>query len=228
MEELLQRRKKPEEARARTFTEAPSSVTFVDYDDVHELRKAMEVHAPHSVSQISPNDWVDCGPAVFVLTGPNSSYIRLSKEGREWQAYFYSPNHKFWRDYKYRGKADGAPLFRRTVAVTRDFAHAVRGCDTFMAQVCKAKHTSPLWLRRKAKWRAAPASAKSRAALAKALQGSHASAVELPGAMTQGVVLRSLARLRHGGRAAWVSAMKKHNKALAKQAPVVQVGPLPR
>lgn len=185
--------------------------------------------AAKSVEELSPYAWVDCGADTYVLGSFDGAYVKVRRIDSEWHAHYYARNAAFWKDVA-AGLTLNAPYFKRKVLASTDLGHALRGCDTFMNRVLEASNRSPMWLRRQARWRAMPATPKSRALLAQTLtHRCHTlNTPSISPSMTQGSLQRAMIRLRHGGKSLWRSAMKRHNRLHARKASLnVQVGPLP-
>ncbi|WFD43978.1 Putative ATP-dependent helicase IRC3 [Malassezia psittaci] len=196
----------------------PTGFSFIDFDSTQQLYEAMQSRTILSLRKISPNAWVDCGEDTYVLSGWDSSYIKLTKADSEFIGTFYprsNPDHligiefhpSYWR--------------KKQILKSEDFQHAIRGCDTFMTKLAKEADRSPIWLRRDAQWRRKPATAKSIEFLKHKLANNfpeRSSEQDTPpwtGA-TQGAVHTSLTRLLHGGKARWRRAARKHNEKLIK------------
>ena len=155
----------------------------------------------------------------------DGAYVKVRRVNDEWQAHYYTRNAAFWRDYA-AGLSVSSPYLKRKILTSHELGHAIRGSDTFMKQVCEATARSPLWLRHSAYWRRMPATAKSRAFLAQTLAGKGSADVSIPDTMSQGTLQRTLIRLRHGSKALWRHAMKRHNRRQPIPRDQVQVGPL--
>lgn len=208
-----------------SFMDPPQDVAYIDFDDPEALRRAMSAKPHASLASMSPNAWVDCGADTYVLGSFDGAYVKVRRVNDEWQAHYYTRNAAFWRDYA-AGLAASSPYLKRKILTSHELGHAIRGSDTFMKQVCEAAARSPLWLRHSAYWRRMPATAKSRAFLAQTLAGKGSRDVSIPDTMSQGALQRTLIRLRHGSKALWRHAMKRHNRRQPIPRDQVQVGPL--
>ena len=208
-----------------SFMDPPQDVAYIDFDDPEALRRAMSAKPHASLASMSPNAWVDCGADTYVLGSFDGAYVKVRRVNDEWQAHYYTRNAAFWRDYA-AGLAASSPYLKRKILTSHELGHAIRGSDTFMKQVCEAAARSPLWLRHSAYGRRMPATAKSRAFLAQTLAGKGSRDVSIPDTMSQGALQRTLIRLRHGSKALWRYAMKRHNRRQPIPRDQVQVGPL--
>lgn len=216
----------PASRRPATFLEPPEDVMFVDFDDPRELQRAMSAQAPTSLEKMTSYAWVDCGLNLYILGSWDGAYMKLHKEGHQWQGHFISRNPGFWKDYA-AGLPSSSPYYKRKVLASGDFAHAMHAAETFMLQLFQAHQRSPKWLWRTARWRTMPATARSRAMLQRLLNRGEEEEAFVPPDISQGAVHRALIRLRHGGKTQWKSAMKRHKKAQSQaRAESVQVGPL--
>lgn len=226
---LYTRRKTPDSSlRSGSFLDPPEEVAFVNFDDPRELQRAMSAQAPSSLEKMTSFAWVDCGSNLYILGSWDGAYMKLIKEGDQWQGHFLSRNPSFWKDYA-AGLPSSSPYYKRKVLVSQDFVHAIHAAETFMIQLFQAHQRSPKWLWRTARWRSMPTTAKSRALLQRLLERGGEAEAFVPPNITQGAVHRALIRLRHGGKTKWKSAMKRRNKAQSRaKAQSVQVGPLGR
>lgn len=207
----------------------PTHFAFVDYDSPTELYTAMQTQTSKSLQKASPNAWVDCGEATYVLTGWDHSYLKLRREGEEFVGTYYPRNPDWYIEPR------ASPYWqKKPVLQSPDWVHALRGCDTFMSKMATAAGRSPLWLRRNAQWRQRPASLRAREVLARKLRthGALQEDEDLPWAhATHGTINTVLTRLRHGGKARWRRAMQAHNRSVQRaQRPKtslnVRVGPM--
>lgn len=209
-----------------SFIKPPENIAYIDYKDPHELQRAMSARVCSSMEKLSPNAWVDCGSQTYVLSAPDGSYVKIRRVENEWHAHFYSRNATFFKDYA-AGLPASTPYFKRKILTSTDLGHAVRGCDTFMNQVCNAQNRAPMWLLRTARWRFARATPRSRAMVEQILAGRDNHSAKLSSNLTQGEVHRMLLRLRHGGKSQWQKAMKQRNRKVERRdAFKVKVGPL--
>lgn len=213
-------------SRSKSFLDAPTDVGFVDIDDPRELQRAMSANAAASLEKRTSFAWVDCGSNLYILGSWDGAYLKLNKEGTQWMGYYITRNPGFWKDYA-AGLPTSSPYFKRKVLASEDFMHAMHAAETFVTKLCQSHQRSPKWFWRSARWRAMPATARSRALLQRSLSQGGSTEAVVPAGITQGAVQRALIRLKHGGKANWKRAMKRRNKAQSRvQAQTVQVGPL--
>lgn len=58
----------------------PTEVTFLDYDSPRELQNAVTRRGGNEyINRLSPNAWVDCGGAVYILEIPRKGFIRVQR-----------------------------------------------------------------------------------------------------------------------------------------------------
>ncbi|WFD20152.1 hypothetical protein MCAP1_002396 [Malassezia caprae] len=200
---------------SNSFLEPPEKVAYVNIDDPRELQRAMSAQAPSSLEKLTSFAWVDCGSNLYILGSWDGAYMKLFKEGDQWQGHFLSRNPSFWKDYA-AGLPSSSPYYKRKVLASEGFAHAIHAADTFMTQLSQAHQRSPKWFWRTARWRFMPATAKSRATLQRLLERGGEVEAFVPPDITQGAVHRALIRLRHGAKTQWKSAMKRRNKAQSR------------
>jgi ATP-dependent helicase IRC3 len=125
----------------------PGSITFTDYDSVHDL--IADTSADQFIRNLSPNAWVGVGEGKFVLTTNSGNYLIIEPSDKEdggFRARYY---WKLPADKKVKSPY-GTP---RVVAEGDSFEHVVHAADTYAAEVFEY-----IWIAKNQPWRRSRAS----------------------------------------------------------------------
>lgn len=196
----------------------PTSLTYFDYSDPRQLVSALAACGDPPTTQISRNAWIECGDYRHVLSSHDGSYVRVERAN--------VPGQPIWRglyiqrNTLYGVTTDKSPyLAPRKIAMSDDFAHTVRACDTFLAEEITASGRMPKYLWRTAQWRQLPASTRAKDAVGRVLAGRGKNKLSVNinlDELTQGDVDVILTRARHGARSRLMKQAKIHNAFLKR------------
>ncbi|WFD34485.1 Putative ATP-dependent helicase IRC3 [Malassezia cuniculi] len=224
--ELRQLRKMREEKAAKespATVKLPEYLEYIDYTDPRQLLAALAARGDPPSFKLSPNAWVDCGDHRHVLGSYDGSYVRVERSNTPgepiWQGVYIQRNPMF-------GISDEKSpyLHARKIVTSNDLGHAIRGCDTFLAEHLTASGRTPKYLLRSAAWRGHLASKRAQNAVQKVLAGRGKNKLETNidlEQLTQGDVDIIITRARHGARSRLMKQAKVHNtieQALLKKA----------
>jgi ATP-dependent helicase IRC3 len=149
----LRERKEKEKKRERELlvsqkseatTSVPRSVTFTDYDSVHDL--IQDTSDERFIRAISPYAWVGVGDGKYVLTTRNGSYITLEPDGVQFIA-------KFTQKLPFGVKSKSPFAKPRVIARADTFDHVVRAADTYAIEIFEF-----MFISKSQAWRRNPAS----------------------------------------------------------------------
>ncbi|KAH9880221.1 hypothetical protein IAQ61_000510 [Plenodomus lingam] len=155
MTELKERREseKQREAQAAAVkqktiaTKLPGTVTFTDYDSVHDL--IADGTGDQYIRNLSQNAWVGVGDGKYVLTGNNGNYLIIEPSDKSEGCFRAKYYWKLPADKKVKSPY-GTP---RTIAEGESFEHVVHAADTYAADAFEH-----MWIYKNQAWRRGPAS----------------------------------------------------------------------
>jgi ATP-dependent helicase IRC3 len=146
-EEEQQREEETAAAEVRAVAKITGSVTYTDYDSVHDL--IADTSGDQFIRNLSPYAWVGVGEGKFVLTTNSGNYLiiePIEKDEGSFRARYY------WRlpaDKKSKSPY-GTP---RIVAEGESFEHIVHAADTYAAEAFEH-----IWIAKHMPWRRSRAS----------------------------------------------------------------------
>lgn len=146
----IERQREEEAAEIKTRTVArsmPGSITFTDYDSVHDL--IADTSGDQFIRNLSQNAWISVGEGKFILTTNKGNYLVIEppeKEGGHFRARYY---WKLPADKKVKSPY-GTP---RVVAEGDSLEHVVHAADTFASEAFEF-----IWISKNQAWRRSPAS----------------------------------------------------------------------
>jgi ATP-dependent helicase IRC3 len=206
--------------KKRTAGKLSGSVTFTEYDSVHDL--IADTSEDHFIRNLSRYAWVGVGDDKFVLTTNSGNYLLIepSDSPEAFRAKYYMKLHST----KYKSPW-ATP---RVVAEGDTFEHVVHAADTYAADVFEH-----IWIAKHMPWR------KSRASQAQIdfLNRCRLKEDELkPWDLTKGKAGDMITRMKHGAKGRYEKLMSKQksekrskDRAQTLQQRLqgyVQVGPL--
>jgi ATP-dependent helicase IRC3 len=229
MEELKERKEKEKrrEEKLADITRnsrsraVPGTLTFTDYDSVHDL--IADNAGDQFIRRISEYAWVGVGDGKYVLTSNSGNYLII--EPSETDERFLA---KWYRRLPASVKAKSPYATPRIIAEGESFEHVVHAADTYAADVFEH-----MWISKSQAWRRSPASQ----AQLNILNKSRAEDDKLePNDLTKGKAGDMITRLKHGakGRYTKASTKKRAEDRLKERADAtkrrlqgqVRVGPL--
>ncbi|KAF2127669.1 P-loop containing nucleoside triphosphate hydrolase protein [Dothidotthia symphoricarpi CBS 119687] len=218
-----QREEEAAEIRNRTIiTKLPGSVTFTDYDSIHDL--IADTTGDKYIRNLSPYAWVGIGEGKFVLSTNSGNYLIIEPSGDEEGMFRAKYYWKIPADKRVKNPY-GTP---RVVAEGESFEHIVHAADTYAQD--KFEH---IWIAKNQPWRRSPASQAQVDFLNKFRPKED---ILKPRDVTKGKAGDMITRLKHGvkGRFDKASSKQKGENRLKNRAETVRqrlqgqvkVGPL--
>jgi ATP-dependent helicase IRC3 len=136
------------EMEARTLsTKIPGTITFTDYDSVHDL--IADTSADQFIRNLSPYAWVGVGEGKFILTTNSGNYLVIEPAGGD--------ENNFKAKYYWRlpaAKKAKSPFGKpRIIADGESFEHVVHAADTFAKDAFEH-----MWIAKNQPWRRSRAS----------------------------------------------------------------------
>ena len=198
----------------------PGTVTFTDYDSVHDL--IADSTNDQYIRTISQFAWVGVGDGIFVLTTNSGNYLTIKPPIGEAGGFIAVYYRKLPPDAKIKY------AIPKTIAEAETFEHIVHAADTFAAEVFQH-----VWIAKNQPWRRARASE----AQVKFLNTLRPKEDQLrPEDLTKGKAGDMITRIKHGARGRFDKAIakkktvdRKQNKAETERKRLtsqVEVGPL--
>lgn len=209
-------------ADQRRASKIPGSITFTDYDSVHDL--IADTSADQHIRRLSPYAWVAVGEDKFILSTNSGHYIMIepvTTEEISFRAKYY------WK--LPAGKRVKSPYGTpRTIADGASFEHVVHAADTFASETFEH-----MWISKMQSWRRSVASQ----AQVDFLNKFRPSEDRLrPEDLTKGKAGDMITRIKHGARGRYDKATVKQRTAVrmkeraetmrSKLQGQVRVGPL--
>ncbi|OAG00996.1 DEAD/DEAH box helicase-like protein [Paraphaeosphaeria sporulosa] len=211
MMELKERKEeesKREQAAADTAArplsaKPPGSITFTDYDSVHDL--IADTSSDHVIRRISQLAWVAVGEGRFVLSTNGGAYLVIDPTGNDNQT--FRVKH-YWRlPAGTRSKSPYATP--RVIAQSDSFEHVVHAADTFAMEAFEF-----IWISKNQPWRRSPASQTQIDYLNKFRpEEDHLKSKDL----TKGKAGDMITRIKHGTTGKFKKAHAKQKSALKVQ-----------
>jgi ATP-dependent helicase IRC3 len=192
-----QREQEVAELKQRTVArKLPGSITFTDYDSVHDL--IADTSGDQYIRNMSPNAWVGVGEGKFVLTANTGNYLVIEPSEKNEGCFKAKYYWKLPADRKAKSPY-GAP---RTIAEGESFDHVVHAADTYAADAFQH-----FWIASRMPWRKGRASQAQVDFINKYRpQEDQLKAEDL----TKGKAGDLITRLKHGVKG-------RYNKAIVKQ-----------
>lgn len=200
----------------------PGTITFTDYDSVHDL--IADTSGDQHIRNMSQNAWVGVGEGKFVLTTNSGNYLIIEPSENEKGTFRVRYYWKLPADKKVKSPY-GAP---RVIAQGDSFEHVLHAADTYAAEAFEH-----IWISKNQSWR------NSRASQAQVnfLNKFRPTEIQLkPDDLTKGKAGDMITRIRHGvkGRYENASAKKRSERRMKERAHMlhqrlhgqVRVGPL--
>ncbi|KAF2870560.1 DEAD box family helicase [Massariosphaeria phaeospora] len=197
------------------------SVTFTDYDSVHDL--IADTSGDQYIRRLSEFAWVGVGDGRYILTTNGGNYLIIEPSGEDggFQARYY-------RKLPWSAKSKSPYATPRVVAQSESFEHIVHAADTFASEVFEH-----IWISKSQSWRRSRASQAQVDFLNKLRPKEDQLTAE---DLTKGKAGDMITRIKHGakGRFDKASAKKKTADRMKDRASTiekrlqgqVQVGPL--
>ncbi|PSN71486.1 P-loop containing nucleoside triphosphate hydrolase protein [Corynespora cassiicola Philippines] len=201
MTELKERkeREKEREQEAATSQKAaasksvPGTVTFTDYDSVHDL--IADTSGDRYIRELSEHAWVAVGDGKFVLSTNSGNYLIIEPtEDKGFQAKYY------WK-LPPEVKSKSPYATPRVIIKGDTFEHVVHGADTFASETFEH-----IWVSKRQLWRRGPASK----AQIDFLNKFRSQEEQLqPKDLTKGRAGDMITRIKHGAKGRYVKASAK-------------------
>ncbi|KAF2684243.1 P-loop containing nucleoside triphosphate hydrolase protein [Lentithecium fluviatile CBS 122367] len=134
-------------AKKSTAKKLPGSITFTDYDSVHDL--IADTSSDQFIRRLSELAWVAVGDDKFVLTTNSGNYLIIEPCDRDEGGY----KVKYYRKLPSSVKAKSPYATPRVVAESDSFEHVVHAADTFAVEVFEF-----MWISKNQYWRRSQAS----------------------------------------------------------------------
>ncbi|KAF1993421.1 P-loop containing nucleoside triphosphate hydrolase protein, partial [Amniculicola lignicola CBS 123094] len=221
--------KRREEAVAEAQTERiarqiPGTITFTDYDSVHDL--LADASGDRYIRKISEFAWVGTGDGRFVLT-TNSGHYLLIKPGQSPGSGTGGFVVKFYRKLPHSVKSKSPYATPRIVAEGESFEHAVHAADTFGAEIFQH-----VFIAKNKGWRRSPASQAQIDFLNKFRPEEDKLTIR---DITKGKAGDMITRIKHGAKGKFEKASakkraetktKERAETIRRRNQVIRVGPL--
>ncbi|ORY18527.1 P-loop containing nucleoside triphosphate hydrolase protein [Clohesyomyces aquaticus] len=227
----LKNRRELEKKREETVAEVerkavskrlPGTITFTDYDSVHDL--IADASGDSYIRKISEFAWVAVGDGKFILTTNSGNYLVIEPSEKGDSTFAV----KYYRRLPPGVKSKSPYATPRVVAEGESFEHVVHAADTFAAEIFEY-----VFISKAQKWRRSPASQ----AQIDFLNKFRSREEQLRSQdLTKGKAGDMITRIKHGtrGRFDKASARKRATDKVQERAEVarrrlqgeVQVGPL--
>jgi ATP-dependent helicase IRC3 len=201
----LKARRESEEQREQEAAEVtrttasgklPGTITFTDYDSVHDL--IADTSSDQYIRNLSPNAWVSVGEDKYVLTSRNGNYLIIEPVDTEQGSFRVRYYWKLPADKKVKSPY-GTP---RTVASGATFEHIVHAADTYAAEAFEY-----MWISKNQPWRKSVASQAQVDFINKFRpKEDHVK----PEDLTKGKAGDMISRLKHGAKGRFDKATVKH------------------
>jgi ATP-dependent helicase IRC3 len=191
-----QREEETVAAEVRAVAKVTGSVTYTDYDSVHDL--IADTTGDQFIRNLSPYAWVGIGEGKFVLTTNSGNYLIIEpveKDEGSFRARYY---WKLPADKKSKSPY-GTP---RVVADGESFEHIVHAADTYASEAFQH-----IWIAKNQPWR------RSRASQAQVdfLNKFRPKEDQLtPSDLSKGKAGDMITRLKHGVKGRYEKAAIKH------------------
>ncbi|KAL5116149.1 putative ATP-dependent helicase IRC3 [Pleosporales sp. CAS-2024a] len=206
-----QREQDIEELKTKTLaSKAPGTMTFTDYDSVHDL--IADTSGDQYIRNLSPFAWVGVGDSKFVLTTNSGNYLIIEpsdKDDGNFRAKYY------WR-LPAEKKAKSPYGTPRVIAEDESFEHVLHAADTYASEAFER-----IWIAKNQPWRRSPASQ----AQVDFLNKFRPEEDRLkPGDLTKGKAGDMITRIKHGvrGRYQKASARERSEQRMKQRAQVTQ------
>lgn len=208
--EEMEKQQKPQHyaAESEQLSGRNHRITFTDYDSVYDLisDSSGEKHI-RSLSQLA---WVQVGENRYVLSGQDSSYIRLQKDETR------DPDSPMWIAHLVRAlppgivKNIGSPWATpQELLVSPTFEDALHGCDKYAQE-----RFALVWISRRMRWRNGPPTDSQLKFLNKLRSPDDPL---LPGDITKGKAADMITKVKHGARGRFASLQaQKRRKTKAE------------
>ncbi|KAF1965388.1 DEAD/DEAH box helicase-like protein [Bimuria novae-zelandiae CBS 107.79] len=201
---------------------APGSITFTDYDSVHDL--IADTSSDLVIRRISEFAWVAVGEGIFILSTNGGHYLAIEPTGKDDESFHV----KHYRKLPPGTKSKSPYATPKIVAQSDSFEHVVHAADTFAAKAFEY-----IWISKNQPWRRSRASQTQIDFLNKFRpEEDHLK----PQDLTKGKAGDMITRIKHGTRGRYSKAHTKRKsdvraqeKAETKQQRLrgqVRVGPL--
>lgn len=194
-----ERKREEESADVAETTKAlssrlPGSITFTDYDSVHDL--IADTSSDHVIRRISEFAWVAVGEGRFILSTNGGNYLAIEpiNDNQSFHVKLY------WR--LPRGSKLKSPYATpKVVAEADSFEHVVHAADTFAAEAFEY-----IWISKNQRWRRSEASQTQIDFLNKFRpEEDHLR----PQDLTKGKAGDMITRIKHGAKGKYLKAYAK-------------------
>ncbi|EAT87085.1 hypothetical protein HBI56_140460 [Parastagonospora nodorum] len=143
-----QREAEAEELKKKAVTKkVPGSITFTDYDSVHDL--IADTSGDQFIRNLSPFAWVGVGEGRFVLTTNSGNYLIIEPSDKDEGAF---RARYYWR-LPADKKAKSPYATPRVIAAGESFEHVVHAADTYASEAFEY-----MWIAKNQPWRRSRAS----------------------------------------------------------------------
>lgn len=180
-------------------TKLPGSITFTDYDSLHDL--IADTSRDKFIRNLSPHAWVAVGEGKFVLTSRSGNYLIIEPSEMRNDNYRARYYWKLPEDKKVKSPY-GAP---RTIAEGGSFEHVVHAADTYASEAFQH-----IWIAKNQSWRRGLASQAQIDFLNKFRPQEDYLKL---GEITKGKAGDMITRLKHGAKGRFEKAATKQKSA---------------
>lgn len=202
----------------------PGSITFTDYDSVHDL--IADTSSDYTIRRLSEFAWVAVGEGRFILSTNGGHYLAIEPAGKDEQAYHV----KHYRKLPSGVRSRSPYATPKVVAEGDAFEHVVHAADTFAAEAFEY-----IWISKNQAWRRSQASQTQVDFLNKFRPEDDRLKTQ---DLTKGKAGDMITRIKHGAKGRFKKAHAKQKSSLKSQQKVdmqqnrllgqIRVGPLPR
>jgi ATP-dependent helicase IRC3 len=181
----------------------PGSITFTDYDSVHDL--IADTSSDFVIRRISEFAWVAVGEGRFVLSSNGGHYLAIEPFGKEGQSFHV----KHYRRLPSGVKSKSPYATPKVIAQGDTFEHIVHAADTFAAEAFEF-----IWISKNQSWRRSQASQTQIDFLNRFRpEEDHLK----PKDLTKGKAGDMITRIKHGTKGRFKKAHAKQKSALKIQ-----------
>jgi ATP-dependent helicase IRC3 len=181
----------------------PGSITFTDYDSVHDL--IADTSSDHVIRRMSEFAWVAAGEGRFILSSNGGHYLAIETLGKDEQSFHV----KHYRRLPSGVKSKSPYATPKVIAQGDTFEHIVHAADTFAAEAFEF-----IWISKNQSWRRSQASQTQIDFLNKFRpEEDHLK----PKDLTKGKAGDMITRIKHGTKGRFKKAHAKQKSALKIQ-----------
>ena len=211
-----------EPAQRTSAKKLPGTITFTDYDSVHDL--IADTSSDHFIRKLSELAWVAVGDDKFILTTNSGNYLNIEPSGKDEGGF----RVRYYRKLPADVKSKSPYATPRVIAEGESLEHVVHAADTFALEVFDF-----MWISKNQNWRRSQASQ----AQIDFLNRFRPEEDQLrPQDLTKGKAGDMITRMKHGAKGRYLKAHAKQKKQHRKTERIettrqklqgqVRVGPL--